>query len=112
MGTTTSSHRRRRKHSHSNSHSNHQVPKGCLAVRVGEPGGEQNRFVVPVMWFNHPLFVQLLQKAEEEYGFEQMGTIAIPCNVHHFRAVVSRIIHHNHHHGRRENVGCFRVWGG
>ncbi|XP_076900489.1 auxin-responsive protein SAUR32-like [Bidens hawaiensis] len=83
------------------------VPKGYLAVKVGEVDGEQQRFVVPVIWFNHPLFKQLLKVAEDEYGFEQPGTIAIPCNVHHFRTVVSRIIDHKHPH---QHFGCFRVW--
>ncbi|KAL4586196.1 hypothetical protein LXL04_010828 [Taraxacum kok-saghyz] len=80
-----------------------QVPKGCLAVKVGEAGGEQQRFVVPVIYFNHPLFMQLLKVAEEEYGFEQKGTITIPCNVHHFRTIINRIIHH------QNSAGCFRV---
>ncbi|CAH1416476.1 unnamed protein product [Lactuca virosa] len=82
-----------------------QVPKGCLAVNVGEAGGEQQRFVVPIICFNHPLFMQLLKEAEEEYGFEQKGTITIPCNVHHFLTVISRIIHHHHH----QQYWCFRV---
>ncbi|KAI3764322.1 hypothetical protein L2E82_14329 [Cichorium intybus] len=82
-----------------------QVPKGCLAVKVGEAGGEQQRFVVPVIFFNHPLFMQLLKEAEEEYEFEQKGTINIPCSVHHFRFVISQIIHHHRH----QNSGCFRV---
>ncbi|XP_022858747.1 auxin-responsive protein SAUR32-like [Olea europaea var. sylvestris] len=40
------------------------VPKGCLAVMVGQ-GEEQQRFVIPVIYFNHPLFMQLLKEAEE-----------------------------------------------
>ncbi|KAF5799202.1 putative small auxin-up RNA [Helianthus annuus] len=55
-----------------------QVRKGWFAMKFGEAGGEQQRFVVPVIWFNHPLFVQLLKEAEDEYGLEQMGTITIP----------------------------------
>ncbi|KAF5464516.1 hypothetical protein F2P56_014589 [Juglans regia] len=60
------------------------VPKGCLAIKVGQ-GEKQQRFVVPVMYFNHPLFMQLLKEAEEEYGFDQKGTITIPCHVEEFR---------------------------
>ncbi|KAK1412193.1 hypothetical protein QVD17_33226 [Tagetes erecta] len=85
----------------------HQVPKGFLAVKVGEAGGEQQRFVVPVIWFNHPLFMHLLQEAEDEYGFEQIGTITIPCSVHHFRNIVSRIIRRDN---QQQHLGCFRVW--
>ncbi|KAH1259602.1 Auxin-responsive protein SAUR32 [Glycine max] len=60
------------------------VPKGCLAIKVGQ-GEEQERFVVPLMYFKHPLFMQLLKDAEEEYGFDHKGTITIPCHVEHFR---------------------------
>ncbi|KAL4310392.1 hypothetical protein GQ457_01G050780 [Hibiscus cannabinus] len=86
------------------------VPKGCLAIKVGSEGEEQQRFVVPVMYFNHPLFMQLLKEAEKEYGFDQKGTITIPCNVQEFRNVSGLIdrensLHHHHHH----LVGCFRV---
>ncbi|PNX78204.1 SAUR-like auxin-responsive family protein [Trifolium pratense] len=62
------------------------VPKGCLAIKVGQ-GEDQQRFVVPVIYFNHPLFMQLLKEAEEEYGFDQKGTIKIPCHVEEFRNI-------------------------
>ncbi|EPS71803.1 hypothetical protein M569_02965, partial [Genlisea aurea] len=78
------------------------IPKGRLAVTVGQ-GAEQQRFVIPVMYFNHPLFVRLLQEAEEEYGFDQKGLINIPCGVDQFRYVSGLIdretaSHHHHHH--------------
>ncbi|KAJ1408376.1 Small auxin-up RNA [Sesbania bispinosa] len=81
------------------------VPKGCMAIKVGQ-GEQQQRFVVPVIYFNHPLFMQLLKEAEEEYGFDQKGTITIPCHVEEFRNVQGLIdrdknLHHHHH------VGCF-----
>ncbi|KAF9687963.1 hypothetical protein SADUNF_Sadunf02G0147900 [Salix dunnii] len=81
------------------------VPKGCLAIKVGQ-GEEQQRFVVPVIYFNHPLFIQLLKEAEEEYGFDQKGTITIPCHVEEFRYVQGMIDREKsiqHHH-----AGCFR----
>ncbi|AES82805.1 putative small auxin-up RNA [Medicago truncatula] len=81
------------------------VPKGCLAIKVGQ-GEDQQRFVVPVIYFNHPLFMQLLKEAEEEYGFDHKGAITIPCRVEEFRNIRGLIdreksLHHNHH------VGCF-----
>ncbi|KAL6911897.1 hypothetical protein ACP4OV_000702 [Aristida adscensionis] len=56
------------------------TPKGQVAVYVGgaEPG-ESMRYVVPVVYFNHPLFGELLREAEEEFGFEHPGGITIPC---------------------------------
>ncbi|KAG5009029.1 hypothetical protein JHK87_017544 [Glycine soja] len=85
------------------------VPKGCMAIKVGQ-GEEQQRFVVPVIYINHPLFMQLLKEAEEEYGFDQKGTITIPCHVEEFRNVRGLIdrdksLHHHHHH--HHHVGCF-----
>lgn len=84
------------------------VPKGCLAIKVGH-GEEQQRFVVPVIYFNHPLFMQLLKEAEEEYGFDQKGTITIPCHVEEFVCVQGMIDREKslpHHH---PVIGCFRV---
>jgi SAUR family protein len=108
-----------------------------MAVRVvgpcgggggGEGGGEEEeeRFVVPVGYLKHPLFVALLKAAEEEYGFEQKGAITIPCGVDHFRRVQGIIHHQKHnvsgggggagHHGHHHNnhhhfhiAGCFRA---
>ncbi|KAG2399624.1 Auxin-responsive protein [Vigna angularis] len=87
------------------------VPKGCLAVLVGQ-GEEQQRFVIPVMYMNHPLFMKLLKEAEDEYGFQQKGPITIPCHVEHFRTVQGIIdrekcLHHHHHH--HHHAWCFKV---
>ncbi|CAN6240302.1 unnamed protein product [Urochloa humidicola] len=54
------------------------TPKGKVAVYVG--GGEASlRYVVPVVYFNHPMFGELLREAEEEFGFQHPGGITIPC---------------------------------
>ncbi|KAF3785649.1 Auxin-responsive protein [Nymphaea thermarum] len=82
------------------------VPKGCFAILVGQ-GAEQQRFVVPIIYLNHPLFVQLLKEAEDEYGFDQKGTINIPCHVAQFQYVqglIDKDKQHSSHH-----VGCFRA---
>ncbi|XP_047967946.1 auxin-responsive protein SAUR32-like [Salvia hispanica] len=95
------------------------IPKGYLAVMVGQ-GGEQQRFVIPVMYVNHPLFMQLLKASEEEYGFDQKGPINIPCHVEEFRHVRCLIDketaeHHGHHHlhghghGHHHQFLCFKA---
>ncbi|KAL3622300.1 hypothetical protein CASFOL_033711 [Castilleja foliolosa] len=88
------------------------VPKGCLAVRVGAQEEEPQRIIIPVNYFNHPLFLQLLKEAEEEYGFEQKGTITIPCKLDQFRCVQRMIDkeRHHHHHHHYDLMACFRVW--
>ncbi|KAL6975075.1 Auxin-responsive protein saur72 [Sarracenia purpurea var. burkii] len=54
------------------------VPNGHLPVYVGE---EMERFVVSAELLNHPVFVQLLNKSAQEYGYEQKGVLRIPCHV-------------------------------
>ncbi|KAF8413388.1 hypothetical protein HHK36_001369 [Tetracentron sinense] len=76
------------------------IPKGCLAIMVGQ-GEDHQRFVVPVIYFNHPLFMKLLKEAEDEYGFDQKGTITIPCHVEKFRyvqGIINKEISLHHHH--------------
>ncbi|TMW84340.1 hypothetical protein EJD97_025386 [Solanum chilense] len=66
------------------------VPKGYLAVYVGET--EKKRFVVPITYLNHASFQELLRKSEEEFGFQHpMGGLTIPCNEEAFFHVTSRL---------------------
>ncbi|KAM0907449.1 hypothetical protein ACQ4PT_016121 [Festuca glaucescens] len=62
-----------------------KTPKGQVAVYVGGGGpGEPLRYVVPVVYFNHPMFGELLREAEEAFGFHHPGGITIPCAVARF----------------------------
>ncbi|XP_074590270.1 uncharacterized protein LOC141846170 [Curcuma longa] len=61
------------------------VPKGYLAVSVGE---EQRRFVIPTEYLAHGAFAGLLKEAEEEFGFEQEGVLRIPCEVGLFQGIL------------------------
>lgn len=67
------------------------APKGHLAVYVGEKEDDTHRYLVPVIYFNHPLFAELLREAEDEYGFQHPGGIKIPCRVAEFESVRTRI---------------------
>ncbi|KAH0686651.1 hypothetical protein KY284_017204 [Solanum tuberosum] len=88
------------------------IPKGCLAVIVGQ-GEEQQRFVIPVNYINHPLFLQLLKEAEKEFGFDHKGPINIPCHVEQFRYVQGLIAKenpHNHHQQHHHHHSwCFKA---
>ncbi|KAL0384006.1 UNVERIFIED_CONTAM: Auxin-responsive protein SAUR20 [Sesamum radiatum] len=65
------------------------IPKGCFAVYVGE--SEKKRFVVPISFLNHPSFQQLLNQAEEEFGFgHPMGALTIPCSEEYFIDLTSQ----------------------
>ncbi|CAI0413675.1 unnamed protein product [Linum tenue] len=66
-------------------------PKGHLAVYVGESDDDTRRVVVPVIYFNHPLFGELLEEAERVYGFDRPGGISIPIGYSKFEKVKMRI---------------------
>ncbi|PIA56054.1 hypothetical protein AQUCO_00700411v1 [Aquilegia coerulea] len=67
------------------------VPKGHIAVYVGE--NEKRRFVVPISYLTHPLFQDLLNQAEEEFGFNHpMGGLTIPCHEDSFIELTSQLI--------------------
>ncbi|CAN1744944.1 Auxin-induced protein X10A [Linum perenne] len=63
--------------------SSSNVPKGHVAVYVGEGyRDKKKRFIIPVTYLNHPLFQVLLDRAEEEFGFDHpTGGLTIPCSV-------------------------------
>ncbi|KAE8646554.1 hypothetical protein Csa_005160 [Cucumis sativus] len=69
----------------------HLVPKGQLAVYVGESGGGLSRVLVPVVYFKHRLFIELLREAEEEYGFRHEKGITLPCGYSEFERIQTKI---------------------
>ncbi|KAK6805896.1 hypothetical protein RDI58_003681 [Solanum bulbocastanum] len=52
------------------------VPNGHFAVYVGE---NRARFIVPISVLTHRDFQSLLQRSEEEFGFDHGLGITIPC---------------------------------
>ncbi|XP_057746273.1 uncharacterized protein LOC130965531 [Arachis stenosperma] len=66
-----------------------EIPKGYLAVYVGE---KMKRFVIPISYLNHPSFQDLLSQAEEEFGYDHpMGGLTIPCEENMFLDITSRL---------------------
>ncbi|CAM8972194.1 unnamed protein product [Rhodiola kirilowii] len=64
------------------------VPAGHIAVSVG---ANQTRFVVRASYLNHPIFQNLLNQAEEEFGFSNHGPLAIPCDEVVFEEILRSI---------------------
>ncbi|KAK2665478.1 hypothetical protein Ddye_004052 [Dipteronia dyeriana] len=63
--------------SFTSSQSSIDIPKGHLAIYVGE--NERRRFIILVSFLNHFSFQDLLSQAEEEFGFyHPMGGLTIP----------------------------------
>ncbi|KAK6139716.1 hypothetical protein DH2020_026547 [Rehmannia glutinosa] len=65
--------------------SKRRTPSGSLAVYVGP---ERVRFVIPTRFLNLPVFVALLQQAEEEFGFQTTGGLVLPCEPDFFREIL------------------------
>ncbi|KAL6857178.1 hypothetical protein ACP4OV_018560 [Aristida adscensionis] len=54
-----------------------EVPRGYMAVYVGEA---RKRLVVPTACLRQPAFVTLLKRVEDEFGFDhRCGGLTIPC---------------------------------
>uniref|UniRef100_A0A5B7B583 Putative auxin-induced protein X10A-like n=1 Tax=Davidia involucrata TaxID=16924 RepID=A0A5B7B583_DAVIN len=87
------------------------VPKGHLAVYVGDQEDNTHRFLVPVIYFNHPLFGDLLREAEKVYGFNHPGGIQIPCRISEFENIQMRIAAAcgDNCHRRRSSTGQYWV---
>ncbi|KAL5565766.1 hypothetical protein UlMin_028930 [Ulmus minor] len=55
------------------------VKEGHFAVIAVEGDDEPKRFVVPLSFLTHPIFLRLLEQAAEEYGFDHDGALTVPC---------------------------------
>ncbi|XP_073316637.1 protein SMALL AUXIN UP-REGULATED RNA 51-like [Primulina huaijiensis] len=62
------------------------VPKGHFVVYVGV---NRSRYIVPISFLNRPEFQSLLQRAEEEFGFEQNMGLTLPCQEEFFESLIS-----------------------
>ncbi|KAK1572440.1 hypothetical protein Q3G72_032671 [Acer saccharum] len=68
------------------------VPKGHIAIYVGESSCYRKRFLIPISYLNHPLFQDLLNLAEEEFGFDHpMGGLTIPCSEDYFISLTTTL---------------------
>ncbi|KAL4389548.1 hypothetical protein AHAS_Ahas03G0056100 [Arachis hypogaea] len=68
---------------------NNDVPKGYLAVYVGD---KMKRILIPISYLNQPLFQELLNQAEEEFGYDHPnGGLTIPCGEDEFLNLTSQL---------------------
>ncbi|PON60310.1 Small auxin-up RNA [Parasponia andersonii] len=65
------------------------VKEGHFAV-FAVKGTEKKRFVLKLDYLTSPAFQKLLQQAEEEYGFEQSGALAVPCRPEELQKILGR----------------------
>jgi SAUR family protein len=65
--------------------------KGHFVVYVGS---EMKRFVVPTSYLKNPVFLQLLDKSAEEYGFDNRNGIVLPCDESTFKSLTAFLAKH------------------
>ncbi|PIN18165.1 hypothetical protein CDL12_09162 [Handroanthus impetiginosus] len=65
--------------------SNNRTPSGSVAVYVGP---DRRRFVIPTRFLNLPVFMALLDQAEEEFGFQTSGGLTLPCETSFFTVIL------------------------
>lgn len=63
------------------------VVEGHFAV-LATKGKEMKRFFVKLEYLSDPVFLRLLDKAQEEYGFRQKGALAVPCRPHELQKIL------------------------
>ncbi|KAJ9145968.1 hypothetical protein P3X46_028292 [Hevea brasiliensis] len=68
-----------------------RAPKGHFVVYVGD---EMKRFVVPTSYLHNPIFQRLLDKAAEEYGYDNQNGIILPCDESTFKSLISFLRNH------------------
>ncbi|XP_021900422.1 auxin-induced protein 15A-like [Carica papaya] len=67
------------------------VPKGHIAVYVGDQD-QKKRFVIPISFLHQPSFQELLCMAEEEFGYNHpMGGLTLPCTEDIFFDLTARL---------------------
>ncbi|XWS67802.1 hypothetical protein CRYUN_Cryun04dG0036800 [Craigia yunnanensis] len=68
-----------------NGHAPSDVPTGHVAICVGT---SLRRYIVRATYLNHPIFKKLLVQTEEEYGFNNVGPLTIPCDELFFEKIL------------------------
>ncbi|XP_050379840.1 protein SMALL AUXIN UP-REGULATED RNA 12-like [Argentina anserina] len=62
------------------------TPSGFLPVYVG---WDRIRFLIPTRFLKYPIFLALLDKSGEEFGFKISGGLVLPCDVEFFKEVLN-----------------------
>ncbi|KAL3531970.1 hypothetical protein ACH5RR_005491 [Cinchona calisaya] len=55
------------------------VKEGHFVIHTVDKDGNIRRFIIALSYLTHPDFLNLLEQAEEEFGFKQEGVLAVPC---------------------------------
>ncbi|KAF5204851.1 auxin-responsive protein SAUR32-like [Thalictrum thalictroides] len=64
------------------------VKKGYFAVFTMKDN-KPKKFLVSLNYLAHPAFVKLLEKTEQEFGFDQPGVLVVPCQANELQSILS-----------------------
>ncbi|KAI4300312.1 hypothetical protein L6164_033704 [Bauhinia variegata] len=64
------------------------VKQGHFVV-IATQGWKSERFLIELGYLHNPDFVKLLKQAEEEFGFSQVGALAIPCQPEDLQRIIN-----------------------
>ncbi|KAL9234984.1 hypothetical protein vseg_009791 [Gypsophila vaccaria] len=81
------------------------VKKGWMTVQVGLEDEDKNcqKFEIPINFIYHPLFVRLLDRAHEMYGYHVDGPLKLPCSIDEFLDLRWRIERENSNSSSHNN---------
>ncbi|KAK6946514.1 Small auxin-up RNA [Dillenia turbinata] len=51
---------------------------------------DQRRFVIPLLYLNNHVFIELLRMSEEEFGLPSDGPITLPCDAAYILLIIQR----------------------
>ncbi|KAL0375041.1 UNVERIFIED_CONTAM: hypothetical protein Sradi_3419800 [Sesamum radiatum] len=71
------------------------VKEGHFAVLAVKNEEKPTRFVAELCLLKQPAFLRLLKPAEEEYGFQQTGVLAVPCPPEELKRILQDTIWKN-----------------
>ena len=75
------------------------VREGHLAVYAGKEEELLERFVIPVAYLNHPLFLKLLHNAKEEFGFNYPnGRLTLPFDPTVLASTIDIVMSNGNYH--------------
>ncbi|XP_050225492.1 auxin-induced protein 15A [Mercurialis annua] len=66
-----------------------EIPKGFMAVYVGR---KKQRYVIPTRYLSMPEFQVLMEKAGEEFGYDQEGGLQLPCEDDQFHDILFKCL--------------------
>ncbi|KAG2595569.1 hypothetical protein PVAP13_5KG134300 [Panicum virgatum] len=67
-----------------------RVPRGYVPILIGQ-GEEREKILVPMEHLKQPYFLELLDLAVQEFGYEQQGILHIPCTTQAFQSIIGAI---------------------